>query len=597
MRPTLLALEGRTLLSGIVVNNPTVPPVAPSQPGGAQREQLIVVNNPTDTPVAGETDLRQAIAQANSDGGDETINFDPTVFGKPRTIILNGTQLELSDTTGTEMIIGPAAGLTVSGGGLSRVFSVDANVTASIMGLTITGGSASGGGGVLNDGGTLSLTGCTVSGNDASGNGGGISTSGTTTITGGSIDDNFAADGGGGIIVYIGSLAISGTLIQNNTTGYMGGGIQSVFNSALSVINSTISGNTAGADGGGVFAYYTGATTLANCTVSGNSASNFGGGVYTTGGGTATVTNCTVSGNSASSFGGGVYTGPGSTATLTSCTVSGNSAGLGGGGLLTFYGTTTLTNCTVSGNVAGNYGGGLQNATGTMTLIGCTVSGNIALNGGGLENAAGTMTLTGCTVSGNSASVSGGAIFTSNGTLTLSNCTVASNTAGTAGGCIEAQGPGTVAQPLYPLLAPLGNYGGPTQMMALPDASLVNAGSSSGSSINVVNMFDALTVSGSGLGLTQDAGQSGDVDGSFETMAPGAAQQTSTALALPLSGPTGGADPLTAVGDLVSDSAPAQEPAAAGAQPLINAQTGSRHSLTIPRAGGQNDGGPVLGGP
>ena len=42
MRPTLMALEDRRLLS------------------------TIVVNNPTDTPVAGLTDLRQAIDQANT---------------------------------------------------------------------------------------------------------------------------------------------------------------------------------------------------------------------------------------------------------------------------------------------------------------------------------------------------------------------------------------------------------------------------------------------------------------------------------------------------------------------------------------------------
>ncbi len=41
MRPTLLEMEARTLLS------------------------TIVVNNPTDTPVAGQTDLRQAIVLAN----------------------------------------------------------------------------------------------------------------------------------------------------------------------------------------------------------------------------------------------------------------------------------------------------------------------------------------------------------------------------------------------------------------------------------------------------------------------------------------------------------------------------------------------------
>ena len=52
MRPNLEVLEDRKLLS------------------------TIIVNNPTDTPVAGQTDLRQAIVQANTDRGNETITFD-----------------------------------------------------------------------------------------------------------------------------------------------------------------------------------------------------------------------------------------------------------------------------------------------------------------------------------------------------------------------------------------------------------------------------------------------------------------------------------------------------------------------------------------
>ena len=63
------------------------------------------------------------------------------MFNTPQTITLSGTQLELSDTTGTETITGPAAGVTVNGNDASRVFQVDAGVTASISGLTITGGS------------------------------------------------------------------------------------------------------------------------------------------------------------------------------------------------------------------------------------------------------------------------------------------------------------------------------------------------------------------------------------------------------------------------------------------------------------------------
>ena len=109
-------------------------------------------------------------------GGAETITFDKTVFKTARTINLNGTQLELSDTTGTETITGPRAGVTVNAGGNSRVFQVDAGVTAAISGLTITGGSAyadsagnyGSGGGIENDG-SLTVTDSTFTNNLASG--------------------------------------------------------------------------------------------------------------------------------------------------------------------------------------------------------------------------------------------------------------------------------------------------------------------------------------------------------------------------------------------------------------------------------------------
>ena len=95
-----------------------------------------------------------------------------TVFATPQTITLGGTQLTLSNTTGTETITGPAAGVTVSGGGNSRVFQVDSGVTASISGLTITGGNAGNGGGLDDYGGNLTLNNCTLSGNSASIGGG-----------------------------------------------------------------------------------------------------------------------------------------------------------------------------------------------------------------------------------------------------------------------------------------------------------------------------------------------------------------------------------------------------------------------------------------
>ena len=114
MRPTVLALEDRRLLS------------------------TFTVTSTLDNGSAGT--LRWAVGQANSAGGAETITFDKTVFKTPQTITLTGTQLELTDTTGTETITGPKVGVTVSGGEHSRVFQVDGGVTASISGLTITGG-------------------------------------------------------------------------------------------------------------------------------------------------------------------------------------------------------------------------------------------------------------------------------------------------------------------------------------------------------------------------------------------------------------------------------------------------------------------------
>ena len=232
----------------------------------------------------GTTSLREAIAGANLVPG-QTITFAPTVFGSAATITLTLGELELSDATGTVAIMGPAAGVTVNAGGASRVFQIDSGVTASISGMTITGGSAYSGGGLANDGGNLTLTDCTVSGN----------TSGSP---------GFYPSSGGGAGLY------------NSESG----------TSALS--NCTISDNTAYGQAGGGINNQGGSVTLTNCTISGNSAGNGGGvatGSYYQPGGTTILINCTVSGNSGS----GVVTGYGTT-TATNTIIAGNDFDLSG---------------------------------------------------------------------------------------------------------------------------------------------------------------------------------------------------------------------------------------------------------------------------
>jgi uncharacterized protein (TIGR03067 family) len=123
-----MALEGRELLSTLTVSN---------------------------TYDSGPGSLRAAVAQANADGGGDTIVFS-SLFSAPQTITLTSGQLELIGTKAGTTITGPGASLlSVGGHDASRVFQVDANVTASISGLTITGGRAGAydiGGGLYNAG-------------------------------------------------------------------------------------------------------------------------------------------------------------------------------------------------------------------------------------------------------------------------------------------------------------------------------------------------------------------------------------------------------------------------------------------------------------
>jgi hypothetical protein len=211
-----------------------------------------------------------------------------------------------------------------------------------------------------------------------------------------------------------------------------------------------------------------------------------------------------------------------------------NSFSGGGGGIMNeFGGTLFIQSSTIRGNVAtgiSGAGGGILNF-GLVEIDESTLSGNKASgtsasnNGGGFENI-GDAALRNVTISGNETSGRGGGVFqgASAGKLTLRNVTIAGNTARIAGGGIQdmARGPhaelvntivarnaagvsddcdGTIASAGYnliqdtagcvitgdptgnilgvnPRLKPLGDYGGPTETMALKPASpAIDAGS------------------------------------------------------------------------------------------------------------------------
>src|SRR5271165_868673 len=104
------------------------------------------VNSLGDTGTGSGTsgDLRYVITQADQTPGDNTVNFAVT-----GTITLNSALPDLSNTTGLMDIEGPGSNdLTVSGNGQVGVLTVEANVQAQVVGLTIGQGYAVSGAGV-----------------------------------------------------------------------------------------------------------------------------------------------------------------------------------------------------------------------------------------------------------------------------------------------------------------------------------------------------------------------------------------------------------------------------------------------------------------
>ena len=180
--------------------------------------------------------------------------------------------IDVSNSAG-ELIEGPGANLlTISGDDAVGVFQVGNGVTASISGLTVTGGSATNGGGIDNDG-RLTITDSTIENSYASNNGGGIANSGTLTVTDSTIEGSNASNNGGGIN-NCGTLTISDSSITDNYVSHDGGGINN--DGTLTVTDSTIANNSSGA-GGGI--ENTGMLTLMNCTIAGNGVVFQGGGI------------------------------------------------------------------------------------------------------------------------------------------------------------------------------------------------------------------------------------------------------------------------------------------------------------------------------
>jgi CSLREA domain-containing protein len=383
-------------------------------------------------------------------GNSDTIQFGLPVG--PQTITLTGGALSITHPL---TLSGPgAASLTINGNNLDRVFVIGQIFTQnlsqvdSINGLTIAGGNATYGAGVLNFA-TLSMANCVVANNTGGSSGGGgvyddgALTLSNCTVTGNSVGANTS---GGGLLILSGATAtVTNCTFTNNSAG--GSGIQ-------------------GSEGGG--AYDAGTIALTGCIFDANTAGSDAGAFYSNG--TATATSCTFTNNVSGADGGALHvTG---SFTMTDCTLAGNTSSSNGGAIETSGAATTISNSTFANNTAGGAGGGLVNWTTAITLSNDTFTGNRAVNGqsgpyGGGIWAADSVTLQNTIVAGN---------FQGNGATAndiAGNIDAASsfNLIGAAGAGLTNGVNNNQVGVANPGLAPLADNGGPTLTVALSNGS------------------------------------------------------------------------------------------------------------------------------
>jgi CSLREA domain-containing protein len=269
-------------------------------PAQAAHAATFVVNSTADQPDATPGDhmcitdsatctLRAAVQEANADGGPNTILIPRGYYRlrippSPEAGVAGQDDADKGDLdiTASLTIHGAGARRTIiDGGGLDRVFSIAANVTASISGMTITGGDATGGGtskeidmgGAIFNQGTANLERLRLVGNHADGGGAVFSIPGSSITIRDSLLAHNSAYEAGGVRFDSGGVVINSTITANKLlplpnhsytqdpklvvtladelSGY-GGGIDHRGGADLTIVNSTITDNQAIKGGGGL---------------------------------------------------------------------------------------------------------------------------------------------------------------------------------------------------------------------------------------------------------------------------------------------------------------------------------------------------------
>ncbi|HEY2295942.1 MAG TPA: choice-of-anchor Q domain-containing protein [Thermoanaerobaculia bacterium] len=314
--------------------------------------------NVTNLNDSGAGSLRQAVLDANAAAGADTITFQAGLTG---TITLTSGQIDVTDSVDIQ---GPgAAALSVSGNNASRVFYLYAEtelIDVTISGLTITGGFADDGGGIIDFDENLTLNVVVLTGNHATGaTGGGLWMSGSSF-----------------------SATLRGSTISGNTSSLIAGGVYvGDTGGPLLFQRTTITGNLAGQAGGVYFLHPDHEITFEDSTISNNTSGGVGGGIYLDDaeGGAFTLSRTTISGNSSPTGGGAYFNQLGVPLIIEDSTISGNHAiQRSGGGLFldNLFNGSVIRSSTIANNTAVEGGGGIELENNELTLVDTLVADN-----------------------------------------------------------------------------------------------------------------------------------------------------------------------------------------------------------------------------
>lgn len=250
----------------------------------------------------------------------------------------------------------------------------------------------------------------------------------------------------------------------------------------------TISNGRANMDvGGGIYNERSANVNVTNTTISNNFAV-LGGGIGNSSTGTFTITNSTINNNSASTAA-GCYNGSGILnvirSTLNNNVAQGSGSGVGGNGGAINTGSNELNviNSTLHNNTAFGGGGGIYNNSpdAKINISNSTLTQNFAVaNGGGAVNNSngGTVKLVNSLIAENGSQLGADLL----GSFVSLGHNLLGNISGSSGFTLGTNNPngdlvGASFAPVFPILGPLQNNGGPTQTRALlPGSQAIDAG-------------------------------------------------------------------------------------------------------------------------